>query len=216
MSQLHHHLEKPAGLWQQHPVLVQLLGLSPLLGGSKDIYSATVLGIGTLLILCASAIIVSLLRHRLPQEWRFAGFLAVTSLLTLILSFILSLANPALLDGMGIYLPLIACNYLVLMELERSAFRQAVLQSMRAALISGAGFTVLLVLFSLTRILMVTVLDALPLAEDSLDYLVFSPGFGFILLGLFVAAGQYLHQRYPFCEVAVKPARRLRATGPVR
>ena len=222
MSQLHYQARLTGNWWQHHPVLVQLLGISPLLAVGHDLAATLLLGAATLLLLLSSAVIVSALRHKIPPAWCVPCYIAISTTLTMIISEVLQLFWPELVQTLGIYLPLMACNYLVVMELHRGAGRQVPLLALRSALVCGLSFATMLLAFALFRSglagagnWLYALMDSASLLEIS--NLAFAPGVGFILLGLAIAASRLLTPGFlAATERTAIPARRARATGRIR
>ena len=135
------------GLDAQNPALVQLLGLCPLLAVSTSAGSALGLGLATLAVLVASNLIASVLGRWLLPEIRLAVF--VLTIAGAVTAVELSLAAwwPGLHDSLGIFLPLIVTNCLVLARAEAFASRQPIGAALLDAVAMGLGF--LLVLLAL-------------------------------------------------------------------
>ena len=142
------------GLLDQNPGLVQLLGLCPLLAVSSSVGSALGLGLATIAVLVTSNGIGALTGPKLVPEVRLAVFvLAIAGAVTAVE---LSLAAwwPGLHDSLGIFLPLIVTNCLVLARAESFASRQSLARSLLDGLAMGLGFLlVLLVLGALRELL---------------------------------------------------------------
>ncbi len=135
------------GLSTQNPALVQLLGLCPLLAVSTSVGSALGLGLATLAVLVTSNLLAALLGRWLLPEIRLAVFvLAIAGTVTAV-ELAMAAWWPGLHDALGIFLPLIVTNCLVLARAESFASRQP----LGAALLDGAGmgFGFLLVLLAL-------------------------------------------------------------------
>ena len=135
------------GLDAQNPALVQLLGLGPLLAVSSSTGSALGLGLATLAVLVTSNLIASVLGRWLLPEIRLAVF--VLTIAGAVTAVELSMAAwwPGLHDSLGIFLPLIVTNCLVLARAEAFASRQPIRAALLDALAMGLGF--LLVLLAL-------------------------------------------------------------------
>jgi electron transport complex protein RnfE len=193
------------GLDAQNPALVQLLGLCPLLAVSTSAGSALGLGLATSAVLVTSSLIASVLGRWLLPEIRLAVF--VLTIAGTVTAVELSMAAwwPGLHDSLGIFLPLIVTNCLVLARAEAFASRQPVRAAMLDALAMGLGFLlVLLVLGSAREFLGRGSIGAdlgLLLGGESADsgLRVFPAGHGFLLAllppGAFVLLGLMLAAR---------------------
>jgi electron transport complex protein RnfE len=199
------------GLDAQNPALVQLLGLCPLLAVSTSVGSALGLGLATLAVLVTSSLIASTVGRWLLPEIRLAVF--VLTIAGAVTAVELSLAAwwPGLHDSLGIFLPLIVTNCLVLARAEAFASRQPVRTALLDAVAMGLGFLLaLLILGSARELLGRGSLGAdLGLllggdaagsgirifgAEHGLLLALLPPG-AFLLLGLMLAARNWRRQR---------------------
>ena len=139
------------GLWYNNPALVQVLGLCPLLAISNNTVNALGLGLATLLTLVVSNTLVSAVRHWVRPEIRLPVFvLIIASVVTAI-----ELAMNAWLHGLylvlGIFLPLIVTNCIVIARAEGYASRNSVRHAAFDGLMMGAGFALVLVVLGMLR-----------------------------------------------------------------
>ncbi len=140
-----------AGLWSANPGLVQLLGLCPLLAVSNTLVNGLGLGIATLAVLVASNLLVSLSRHWLHPDLRLPAFVLmiagfVTGVDLLFRAFFFDLHQ-----SLGIFIPLIVTNCVILGRAEAFASRQAPLPALADALGHGLGFAGVLVSLGAVR-----------------------------------------------------------------
>lgn len=139
------------GLWHNNPALVQVLGLCPLLAISNTTVNAIGLGLATLLTLLLSNTLVSVVRHWVRPEIRLPVFvLIIASVVTAI-----ELAMNAWLHGLylvlGIFLPLIVTNCIVIARAEGFASRNSVRHAAFDGLMMGAGFALVLIVLGMLR-----------------------------------------------------------------
>jgi electron transport complex protein RnfE len=134
-----------AGFRDQNPGLVQLLGLCPLLAVSTSLGSGLGLGLATLVVLVASNGIISLVGRALPREIRIAVFVLLIAALVTSIELVLAAWLPGLHASLGIFLPLIVTNCLVLARAESFASRQPVTHSLLDGFAMGGGFLIVLV-----------------------------------------------------------------------
>lgn len=196
------------GLWQQNPGLVQLLGLCPLLAVSNTLENALGLGLATLFVLVLSNATISLIRHGVTEHIRLPVFVLVIAALTTCAELLVQAFNYPLYQSLGIFLPLIVTNCLILGRAEALARREPVWISTLDGVAQGLGFlAVLVVLGGLREALSGTLLlAALP------------PG-AFIMLGLLVAAHRFIQMQLK-ARRAAEPTpdprgRRVRTTGEI-
>jgi electron transport complex protein RnfE len=139
------------GLLEHNPGLVQLLGLCPLLAVSNSLANALGLGLATLAVLVVSNLVATLAGPYLPREVRLAVFvIAIASAVT---SVELAMAAwwPGLHDSLGIFLPLIITNCLVLARAESFASRQPLPSALLDGVAMGTGFLIALVMLGAVR-----------------------------------------------------------------
>jgi electron transport complex protein RnfE len=192
------------GLRDQNPGFVQLLGLCPLLAVSTTVASAVGLGIATLVVLATSNSIAALVGPWLPREIRIAVFVVVIAGVVTAVELAMAGWWPALHASLGIFLPLIVTNCLVLARAESFASRQSLSSALVDGLAMGLGFMLVLLALGVTREFLGhgTLGDGLDLltgGETHVDGLEVFPGHGwllailppgaFILLGLMLAFG---------------------------
>jgi electron transport complex protein RnfE len=200
-----------AGLRDQNPGLVQLLGLCPLLAVSTSLGSGLGLGLATLAVLLASNGIVAMVGRALPSEIRIAVYVLLIAALVTSVELLLAARLPGLHATLGIFLPLIVTNCLVLARAEAFASRQTVGLALLDGLAMGAGFLLVLVALGGARELLgrgslgadLHLLFDLPTGtlgwhafDERHGFLlaVLPPG-AFMLLGLWLAARQALRNR---------------------
>jgi len=134
-----------AGLRDQNPGLVQLLGLCPLLAVTTSLGSGLGLGLATLAVLAASNVLVSLVGRALPAEIRIAVFVLLIAALVTSVELALAAWLPGLHAALGIFLPLIVTNCLVLARAEAFASRQPAGAALLDGVAMGSGFLLVLV-----------------------------------------------------------------------
>ncbi len=135
------------GLWKENPGLVKLLGLCPLLAVSNTLVNAMGLGLATLLTLLVSNTLVSVLRAHIPSAIRIPLYVIIIATTVTIIELGMQAWLPSLFLSLGIFLPLIVTNCLIMGRAESLAVRQPVKVAIADAISMGLGF--LLVLASL-------------------------------------------------------------------
>lgn len=142
------------GLWQNNPALVQILGLCPLLAVSNTALNGLGLGLATLLVLVSANLLVSLVRHWIPAAIRIPVFVLLIGSLVTCIELLMHAWTYTLYQALGIFIPLIVTNCVIIGRAESYASRQPVHLAVIDGLAQGLGFTaVLLVLGSLREIL---------------------------------------------------------------
>ena len=117
------------GLWKNNPGLVQLLGLCPLLAVTATITNALGLGIATLLVLIGSNVLVSLVRDFVPKEIRIPVFVMIIAALVTCVQLLINAYAYNLYLSLGIFLPLIVTNCVIIGRAEAFASRNSLAHS---------------------------------------------------------------------------------------
>ena len=196
------------GLWSQNPGLVQLLGLCPLLAISNTLENAVGLGLATIFVLILSNASISLIRSLVPDAIRLPVFVLIIAALTTCAELLVQALHYPLYQSLGIFLPLIVTNCLILSRAEALARRESVWISTLDGAAQGVGFfLVLIALGGLRELLSRTlILAALP------------PG-AFISLGLLVALHraltEWVKNRHQTTNQNDHTERRVRTTGDI-
>lgn len=134
------------GLWKNNPGLVQLLGLCPLLAVTATLTNALGLGLATLVVLVASNILVSLIRHYVPKEIRIPVFVMIIAALVTCVQLLINAYAYGLYLSLGIFLPLIVTNCVIIGRAEAFASRNNLGKAAFDGLMMGLGFTFVLVI----------------------------------------------------------------------
>ncbi|MDH1007364.1 electron transport complex subunit E [Pseudomonas nicosulfuronedens] len=139
------------GLWKNNPGLVQLLGLCPLLGTSSSMVNALGLGLATVFVLVCSSVIVSLIRGTLSEAVRLPAFLLVIATLTTCAELLMQAWRYELYEVLGIFVPLITINCMILGRAQSFASTNNVARSAFDGLMMGLGFALVLLTIGTLR-----------------------------------------------------------------
>lgn len=139
------------GLWRRNPALVQLLGLCPLLAVSSTAIDALALGLATLMTLLVSNIAVSTLRELIAPAVRLPMQIAIIAGTVTVIELMLAAWLPSLHQSLGIFLPLIVTNCLILARSEAFARHETPARAGIDALATGTGFTAALLTLGMLR-----------------------------------------------------------------
>jgi len=199
------------GLWDNNPGLVQLLGLCPLLAVTSTLINGLGLGIATLLVLTLSNLLVSATRRLIAQELRIPVFVLIIASLVTVVDLLMQAWLPQLTRTLGIFIPLIVTNCMILGRAEAFASRNPVRLAGVDGLAQGLGFAAVLVLLGAARELLghgtlmadshlllgewARVLEFRLLPEQAGLLLAILPPGAFIGLGLMIALRKRLLQR---------------------
>ena len=199
------------GLWKQNPGVAQLLGLCPLLAISNSAVNALSLGLATTLVMTLSGCGVAAIREFIPNETRIPVYILLIAVLVTIVQFLMNAYVYPLYVVLGIFIPLIVTNCIVLARAEAFASKNGVLASALDGVAMGLGLSAVLVVLGGIREIFGhgTLLSGLDLvfgeAAKSLaitivpDYhgflLAILPPGAFIGLGLLIALTNWLNLR---------------------
>ncbi|MEM1175009.1 MAG: electron transport complex subunit E [Pseudomonadota bacterium] len=139
------------GLWRDNPGLVQLLGLCPLLAVSGTFVNGLGLGIATLLVVCATSVLVSMTRRFLNPDIRIPIYVLIIASLVTCVELLFEAYAPGLDRALGIFVPLIAANCVILARAEVYASQHGLVDSLLDGLMTGLGFALLLIVLGLFR-----------------------------------------------------------------
>lgn len=139
------------GIIKENPVLVLLLGCCPTLAVTTSAVNGLGMGVSTLAVLLCSNIVISLLRNIIPSKVRIPCFIVVIAAFVTIVQFALKAYLPALDAALGLFIPLIVVNCIILGRAEMFASKNGVIDSALDGLGMGVGFTLALGLMGLIR-----------------------------------------------------------------
>lgn len=210
------------GLWNQNAGLVQLLGLCPLLAVSNTVVNAVGLGIATTLVMALANGAVSSVRNAIPNEIRIPVFILVIAVLVTVVDLAMNAFVHPLYLVLGIFVPLIVTNCIVLARAETFASKQRVLPAMFDGLVMGIGLTAVLAALGALREIFGkgTLFSGLDLVfgENAKEWaihilpsdyqgflLAILPPGAFIALGLLIATKNFIDQRAAAKSMAHPP-----------
>lgn len=149
MSRLWNEFSK--GIFRENPIFFIVLGLCPTLAVSTSVHNAIGMGLAATFVLVFSNIIISLIRHRVPDKIRIPCFIVVIATFVSIVEMALKAYAPALDRSLGIFVPLIVVNCIIMGRAEAFASKNPVLPSALDGLGMGLGFTLALLIISFIR-----------------------------------------------------------------
>ena len=139
------------GLIKENPIFVLLLGLCPTLGVTTKVVNSLGMGGGVIFVLLGANIMVSLLKDFIPTKVRIPAYIVIIASFVTIVEMVMQAYAPALYDSLGVFVPLIVVNCVILGRAEAFANKNGVAASVLDALGMGIGFTLGLVLIALIR-----------------------------------------------------------------
>ena len=139
------------GLLSKNPVLVQLLGMCSVLAITTSLFNGIGMGLSVTLILICSNVLISALRKVIPSQIRIAAYIVIIAGFVTIVDLLLQAFLPALSESLGMFIPLIVVNCIILGRAEAFASKNTVLVSALDGLFQGIGYTVALVIMCVIR-----------------------------------------------------------------
>ena len=139
------------GIVKENPVFVMLLGMCPTLGVTSTAFNGLGMGVATLFVLLMSNIVVSLIKSQIPSKVRIPAFIVVIASFVTLVEMVLEAYLPSLYEQLGIFIPLIVVNCLILGRAEAYASKNNMLSSIIDALGMGIGFTIALTVLGMVR-----------------------------------------------------------------
>ena len=139
------------GLLSKNPVLVQLLGMCSTLAITTSLFNGIGMGISVTIILICSNVLISALRKVIPNEIRIAAYVVIIAGFVTIVDLVLQAFLPELSESLGVFIPLIVVNCIILGRAEAFASKNGVLASALDGLFQGFGYTVALVIMCVIR-----------------------------------------------------------------
>ena len=139
------------GLISQNPVLVQLLGMCSTLAITTSFFNGLGMGVSVLVILTLSNIFISLLRKIIPNEVRIACYIVVIAGFVTCVDLLLKAFVPALSNSLGVFIPLIVVNCIILGRAEGFASKNGIGVSAMDGIFQGIGYTIVLIIMCVVR-----------------------------------------------------------------
>ena len=177
------------GLIKENPTFVLMLGMCPTLGTTTSALNGMSMGLATTFVLICSNIVISLLKNLIPDKIRIPAFIVIIATFVTIIQMAMEAYIPALYDSLGLFIPLIVVNCIVLGRAEACAAKNNPFASLCDGLGIGLGFTFGLTLLGIVRELLGTgALFSLRVFPEEYGVLIFvlAPG-AFITLGYLIA-----------------------------
>ena len=138
-------------LWRENPSLTKLMGICPIIAMSSSVSIAIGLGLATLFVIITSNIIASAIRQQLNLATRVPSLIFIIATMVTALEMLIQVSFYGLFELLGVFLPLIVVNQIVLMSAESSASQKSLSNSVLEGFLTGLGFLLVLVLISSIR-----------------------------------------------------------------
>lgn len=193
------------GLWEEIPLFRLVLGTCPTLAVTTSATNGVGMGIATTFVLVASNILISILRKIIPDMIRIPAFIIVIASFVTVIDLMMAAFTPELHHSLGIFIPLIVVNCIVLARAEAFASKNTVIRSAADGLGMGIGFTIVLISLGTVRELLgngtwfdmpviTGILEYFGYEYQSMIVMILPPG-AFIGLGLLVALTNKIEEK---------------------
>ena len=181
------------GLVTNNPVLVQVLGMCSTLAITTSIMNGLGMGVSVLIILTLSNIVISAIRKVVPDKIRIAMFIVVIAGFVTCVDLLLQAFVPAIAASLGVFIPLIVVNCIILGRAESFAYKNGVLASAMDGITQGIGYTVVLLIMCFVRELLGagTLAGFRIIPEQFPIGMLTLPVGGFLVLGCLIAFMQW-------------------------
>ena len=194
------------GLLTKNPVLAQLLGMCSTLAITTSLFNGLGMGLAVTIILICSNVLISALRNVIPNQIRIAAYIVIIAGFVTMVDLLLQAFIPDLAESLGVFIPLIVVNCVILGRAEAFASKNGVLASAVDGLCQGIGYTVALVIMCVIRELLGSgTFGGGLLGENGAGIQIFPADYaalqmimpvgGFLTLGFVVAGFQWLSRK---------------------
>lgn len=173
------------GLFKENPTFVLMLGMCPTLAVTTSAMNGLGMGLTTMVVLALSNMIISLLRNIIPDKVRIPAFIVIIASFVTVVELLLQGYIPFLYDALGIYIPLIVVNCIILGRAEAYAYKNPVLSSLFDGIGMGLGFSVALTCIGAVRELLgageIFGIHVMPESFVPVSIFIMAPGAFFVL-----------------------------------
>ncbi|WP_419646150.1 electron transport complex subunit RsxE [Victivallis vadensis] len=187
------------GIWKENPVLVLLLGTCPTLALTNSAVNGFGMGVATTFVLAGSNLVISLIAGIVPKKIRIPVYIVVIATFVTVIDMLMKAYAPqSLYQALGIFIPLIVVNCIVLGRAEAFASKNGPVRSILDGLGMGLGFTLALTMLGVIREFLTSgsVFEVKVITAWSTDFLLPSAAPGaFIIVGCILAAKNYFNRR---------------------
>lgn len=176
------------GIWKENPLFVLVLGTCPTLAVTTSAINGLGMGLSTTAVLIFSNVIIAAMRHIIPEKLRLPAEIVVVASLVTIVDMLMQGFVPDLYDALGVFIPLIVVNCIILGRAEAYAMKNPVVPSLFDGLGMGLGFTISLILIGSFREILgsgqIFGFDIMPSSYTACSIFVLAPGAFFVFAAL--------------------------------
>ena len=200
------------GIVKENPVFVLMLGMCPTLAVTTSAINGLGMGLSSLVVLAISNLVISLLRNIIPDDVRLPAFIVIVASFVTVVELLMEAYLPSLYSALGIYIPLIVVNCIILGRAEMFANKNTVIDSALDGIGMGLGFTLTLTIMGSIREILGSgtwmsglgslipalgsdfAIRVIPESIDSFSLMTSAPG-GFFMFGVMMAGATWLTSR---------------------
>ena len=191
--------ELSKGIVKENPTFVLVLGMCPTLATTTSVNNALGMGLAATFVLVCSNIIISMIRNIIPNKIRIPSYIIVIAAFVSIVDMVMAAYLPDLHKALGLFIPLIVVNCIIMGRAEAFASKNSVMDSMADGIGMGIGFTLALILMSSIREILGSGtwagMKVMPVTYDPMLVAILTPG-AFITLGLLMAGINMLKEKF--------------------
>jgi len=191
--------ELSKGIVKENPIFVLVLGMCPTLATTTSVNNALGMGLAATFVLVCSNIIISMIRNIIPNKIRIPSYIVVIAAFVSIVDMVMAAYLPDLHKALGLFIPLIVVNCIIMGRAEAFASKNSVMDSMADGIGMGIGFTLALILMSSIREILGSGtwagMKVMPVTYDPMLVAILTPG-AFITLGLLMAGINMLKEKF--------------------
>ncbi|MEN3013745.1 MAG: electron transport complex subunit RsxE [Endomicrobiia bacterium] len=184
------------GILKENPVLIMMIGLCPFLACSTTANDAVGMGLAATFVLTCSNILISLIRRIIPHNIRIPIFIVVIATFTTIVDYTIKAYFPTLSESLGVFIPLIVVNCIILARAEAFASKNNIFYSFVDGISMGGGFFLAIVILGIIRELLGsgTIFGSKELFSYPAVIMVLPPG-GFLAAGVVITITKYIENK---------------------
>ena len=184
------------GILKDNPTFVLLLGMCPTLATTSSAINGMSMGLATLFVLVLSNIAISAVAKFIPDKVRIPSYIVIIATFVTLLQFLMQAFLPSIYETLGLFIPLIVVNCIVLGRAEAFANKHTVLESACDGIGIGLGFTIALTVLGLVRELLgnLSAFGWKPVEGDGILVFILAPG-AFLVLGYLIVLFNKLTER---------------------
>lgn len=184
------------GLLKENAVFVLILGMCPTLGVTTSAVNGVGMGLATTFVLVMSNMVVSMVKNMIPDKVRIPAFIVIIAAFVTVVELVMRAYSPALFDALGIFIPLIVVNCVVLGRAEAFASKNTVLSSVLDGAGIGLGFTMAITILGTVRELLGSgaFFGMKLISGDGLLLFILPPG-AFLALGYLIVLANMIKEK---------------------